>query len=167
MFQFVRGIKLPVFYLLLALVGVHTLQHADAEVPPVLTSRSKLDLAIVKKIVAAAEAEARSNQWKVSIAVVDDAGQLIHAIRMDDTPVSSLPIALAKAKHANNYRRDTRFHQELLAKGNMLVLTLPDSMPIAGGVVLRHNGQVIGGIGVSGVQADQDEQIARAGASLL
>lgn len=160
-------IAIPKFLFLLTLLLACLLQYARAEDLPELTKKETLNLAVVKKIVSAAETEARRNQWNVSIAVVDEAGNLLYAIRMDDTPVSSLPIATAKAKHANNYRRDTRFHQDLLAKGNVVVLALPDSMPIEGGVMLRVNGKVVGGIGVSGVQANQDDQIARAGAALL
>ncbi|WP_431477957.1 GlcG/HbpS family heme-binding protein [Massilia eburnea] len=103
----------------------------------------------------------------MSIAVVDEAGQLIHFVRMDDTANSTVIVAQGKARHAVNYRRDTKFHQDLLEKGNAVVLGLPDSLPVEGGVRLVAAGKVIGAIGVAGVQASQDAQIARAGAALL
>jgi len=153
----------------LALLVAGTMSHAGAEpaLKSQLTSKLALNLAAVRQISAAAEAEARRHQWNVSIAIVDEAGELVHALRMDDTPNNSLPIAIAKAKHAANFRRDTKFHEDILTKGNQLVLTLPDAMPLEGGVRLVVDGRVIGGIGVSGVQAAQDGQIARAGAALL
>ncbi len=132
-----------------------------------LTQRAVLNLNVAKQVAAAAEAEARRNNWNVSIAVVDEAGQLMHFIRMDDTANSSVAVAQGKARHAANYRRDTKFHQDVLEKGNTVVLGLPDSLPLEGGVRLVADGKVIGAIGVSGVQAPQDAQIARAGAALL
>lgn len=154
---------------LLALLLAGSLPHAAAEpaLTSQLTTKLVLNLAAAKQISAAAEAEAQRNGWKVSIVIVDEAGELLHALRMDDTPNNSLPIALAKAKHAANFRRDTKFHEDILTKGNQLVLTLPDAMPLEGGVRLLADGRVIGGIGVSGVQAPQDGQVARAGAALL
>jgi glc operon protein GlcG len=132
-----------------------------------LTQRAVLNLGVVKQIAAAAEAEARKNNWNVSIAVVDDAGQLMYFIRMDDTANSTIIVAQGKARHAVNYRRDTRFHQDILEKGNAVVLGLPDSLPVEGGIRLVADGKVIGAIGVAGAQASQDAQIARAGAALL
>jgi glc operon protein GlcG len=132
-----------------------------------LTQRAVLNLSVVKQIAAAAEAEARRNNWSVSIAIVDEAGHLVHFVRMDDTTNSSVVVAQGKARHAANYRRDTKFHQEILEKGNAVVLGLPDSLPLEGGVRLVADGKVIGAIGVAGVQAPQDAQIARAGAALL
>ena len=156
---------------LVALVLASILPHAGAELPAglaaQLTTKRALNLAVVQQISAAAEAEARRNRWNVSIAIVDEAGELMHALRMDDTPNNSLPIALAKAKHAANFRRDTKFHEDILTQGNNLVLALPDALPIEGGLRLLADGKVIGGIGVSGVQAAQDGQIAKAGAALL
>lgn len=134
---------------------------------PALSQRQVLNLEVVKQIAAAAEAEAVRNNWQVSIAIVGEAGQLLHFVRMDDTSNASADIAIAKAKHAANYRRDTQFHENVLSKGNMVVLSLPDSMPLDGGVRLMAGGRVIGGIGVSGVQSPQDAQIARAGSVLL
>lgn len=136
---------------------------ADVE----LGSRPVLTLSAAKRIAAAAEAEAMRNGWSVAIAIVDDAGRLLYFQRMDEANNASVEVAMAKARHAANYRRDTGFHQELLEKGNNVVLALPDSMPIEGGLRLLAGSRVIGGIGVSGVQASQDGKIAKAGADLL
>jgi glc operon protein GlcG len=132
-----------------------------------LTTKKTLNLAVAKEIAAAAEAEARKNNWNVSLAIVDEAGRLLYFQRMDDTTNISVDVAIAKAQHSANYRRDTRFHEELLEKGNNVVLALPHGMPLEGGLRLLADGKVIGGIGVSGVQAPQDAQIAKAGADLL
>jgi glc operon protein GlcG len=132
-----------------------------------LRTKTVLGLLSAKQIAAAAEAEAERNNLKVSIAVVDEAGRLLHFLRMDETTNSSVDIAIAKAQHAANYQRDTGFHQKLLEKGNNVVLALPASMPIEGGVRLVSDGKVIGGIGVSGAQASEDGQIAQAGANWL
>ncbi len=103
----------------------------------------------------------------VSIAVVNEAGQLMYFTKMDNTTVASGDIAIAKARHAAYYRRDTKFHEDLLAKGNNGVLSLPHSLPIEGGVQLIYSNQVLGAIGVSGVASHEDGKIAKAGASFL
>ncbi|MCF7220546.1 GlcG/HbpS family heme-binding protein [Marilutibacter chinensis] len=132
-----------------------------------LRTRTVLSLETVRQIAAAAEAVARRNNWNVSIAIVDESGRLLHFLRMDDSSNSSVDIAIAKAQHAANYRRDTGFHQNLLADGNNVVLALPAGMPIEGGLRLVVDGNVIGGIGVSGVQASEDGRIAQAGVDWL
>jgi glc operon protein GlcG len=132
-----------------------------------LRSKTVLSLFAAKQIATAAEAEAERNGWKVSIAVVDESGRLIHFLRMDDTTNASVEIAIAKAQHAANYQRNTSLHHKLLEKGNNVVLVLPASMPIEGGVRLLNGGKVIGGIGVTGAQAPEDGQIAQAGADWL
>lgn len=153
--------------ILLCLLAALPLTAGAADLSTQLTHKAVLNLNVVRQIAAAAEVEARKNNWNVSIAIVDEAGRLMYFSRMDDTPNSSVEVSMGKARHAVNYRRDTRFHQELLEKGNAVVLGLPDITPIEGGLRLIANGKVIGGIGVSGVQASQDAQIARAGAVLL
>ncbi len=132
-----------------------------------LTTRTVLSLAAAKAIASAAETEARKHDWNVSIAIVDESGRLLYFQRMDDTTNASVEIAIAKAQHAANYRRDTQFHQGLMDKGVNVVLALPQSMPIEGGLRLMANSNVIGGIGVSGVQAAEDGKIAKAGADWL
>lgn len=132
-----------------------------------LSQRTVLNLAAAKQIAQAAEDQARARNLNVSIAIVDEAGRLLHFQRMDGTANSSVDTAIGKAIHAANYRRDTAFHQKLLSEGNNVVLGLPTSMPIEGGVRLLHGDQVIGGIGVAGAQAAQDGEIAQAAADLL
>ncbi|NOT59368.1 MAG: heme-binding protein [Acidobacteria bacterium] len=144
-----------------------TVDFAQTPLKEKLTSRKVLNLATAKAIATAAETEARKNNWNVSIAIVDEAGRLMYFQRMDDTTNVSVEVALAKAQHAANFRRDTKFHEDLLSKGNNVVLALPNGMPLEGGLRLLADGNVIGGIGVSGVQAPQDAQIAKAGADLL
>lgn len=132
-----------------------------------LRTKTVLGLFAAKQISAAAEAEAERNNWKVSIAVVDESGRLLYFLRMDETTNVSVDVAIAKAQHAANYRRDTGFHEHLLEDGNNVVLALPASMPIERGLRLLVDGKVIGGIGVSGAQAPEDGQIAQAGAKWL
>ncbi|MDI9237394.1 heme-binding protein [Lysobacter sp. LF1] len=143
--------------------------HSQAASPMTVTlsTRTTLNLATAKAIVAAAEAEAQRQQLRVTIVVVDDAGRPLLLQRMDGTPNSSVEVATAKARHAVDYRRDTVFHQDLLEKQALAVLALPDSLPIEGGVMLKHGEEVIGAIGVSGAASSKDGEIARAGAAVL
>lgn len=132
-----------------------------------LTVKKSLNLAVTREIAEAAEAEARKNGWAVSIAIVDEAGRLLYFLRMDDTTNASVEVSIAKAVHAVNYKRDTRFHEDLLDGGNSVVLSLPHSMPLEGGLRLLHEDVVIGGIGVAGAKSTEDGQIAKAGADIL
>lgn len=142
-------------------------QTSEKSMREKLTVKKALNLAVAKEIATAAESEARRNNWNVSIAIVDEAGRLLYFQRMDETTNASVEVAIAKAVHSANYRRDTKFHEELLSKGNNVVLGLPNSLPVEGGVRLIVDEKVIGAIGVSGAQSPQDGQIAKAGADLL
>ena len=128
-----------------------------------LNTKFILSLAAAKVISAAAEAEAERNNWAVAIAVTDDHGELIHFVKMDNTTNAAVGIAQRKAAHSANYRRDTTFHEKLLADGHNGVLSLPDSMPLEGGLRLIFEDNVIGAIGVSGVASEDDGRIAQKG----
>ena len=127
-----------------------------------LPTKPVLPLAVAK-LIAAAEEEALSHQWSVAIAIVDDSGRLLYFQRMDQNANSSVDVAIAKAVHAVHFRRPTKFHEELLEQGNTVVLGVPGMVPLEGGLPLRVEGHVVGAIGVSGVQSDQDGIIAQAG----
>ncbi len=126
-------------------------------------ARKSVSLDAAKRLVAAAESEAAKRGLKVSIAVLDEAGRLVHFSRMDGTSNSTVDVAVRKAEHAVNFRRDTVFHQDLLSKGNNVVLGLPHSLPIEGGLMLKVGEEVVGAVGVSGAQSSIDAEIARAG----
>lgn len=121
-----------------------------------------------RKVYAAAEAEAKKNNWPVAIAIVDTAGNLVLFQRLDNTQTASMKVAVDKAVSAAIYRRPTKVFQDGLAKGgeNLRILSLTGASPVEGGLPIVQDGRIIGGIGVSGVTADQDGQIAKAGASI-
>lgn len=134
---------------------------------PLLPSRITLSLAAADRIAQAAEAQARAGGHNVAIAIVDEAGRLLLFRRMDGTPNAGVEVAIRKAEHAANYRRDTVFHQELLAQGHTVVLGLPHGLPLEGGVRLLYREHLLGAIGISGAPSAQDGEIARAGALAL
>ena len=120
-----------------------------------------------KKISAAAEAEARRNDWPVVIAIVDDGGHLLHLMRLDNAQFGSVEVAIQKARAAIAFRRPTKVWEEHVAEGRMRYLGLPGTLPIEGGLPVTMNGQFIGAVGVSGVRSNQDAQIAQAGLDAL
>jgi len=126
-----------------------------------------LSLADAKRIAAAAEAEAERNGWCVVIAIVDDGGHLVYLQRMDNTQFGSVKVAIAKARAAVAFKRPTNAWEDRLAEGRTGYLTLPGVLALEGGVPLVVDGEIVGAIGVSGVQSFQDGQIAQVGAAAL
>jgi uncharacterized protein GlcG (DUF336 family) len=122
-----------------------------------------------KKAAAAALAEAVKNHWAMAIAVVDPNGTLIYYEKMDNTQLGSANVAIDKARSAALYKRPTKAFQDALATGGagLRVMALRDAIPVEGGVPLVMDGKIVGAIGVSGAQSDQDGQCATAGASLI
>ena len=132
---------------------------AAAQAP---TYGAQITLETAKKIAAAAVVEAVKNKWPVAIAVVDNHGFLVYYERLDDTQTSSPHIAVEKARTAAMFRRPSRAIEDA-SKTRVAVLGLPGATPITGGLPIVVDGKIIGGIGVSGVTSEQDEQVAKAG----
>ena len=122
-----------------------------------------INLEGAKKIATGVLAECRANKWNVAVAVVDNNGGLIYFERMDNTQTASLDIAIGKARNGAMYRRPTRAWVDTIAKTGPAVMTLPGVVASPGGLPIMADGKVIGGVGVSGVTGDQDEQCALAG----
>jgi glc operon protein GlcG len=122
-----------------------------------------------KVVVAAAETEARKNNWNVAIAILDAGCNLVLLHRIDHTNLGGIQVSQEKARSACLYRASTKGAEDTLAKGGMGVrlLALSGMVPLEGGLVLVADGKTVGAIGVSGVQSDQDGQIAKAGADAL
>jgi len=127
-----------------------------------MRSRPALTLDDVKKMAAAAEAAALANEWNVAIAIVDDGGHLLAFLRMDGATPANAQIAAGKAVTAACSRRPTQVWEQRIADGRLGTLSMP-LLSVQGGLPVVVEGTCIGGIGVSGVQSHEDEQIARAG----
>ena len=127
-----------------------------------------LELADVKKIAAAAEAEALANGWAVTIAIADDGGYPLWIQRLDGAAATSASIAPAKARTAAIARRESKAFEDIINNGRTAFLTAPgmDGL-LEGGVPIVKDGQVIGAVGVSGVKSTEDAQIAKAGIAAI
>ena len=127
-----------------------------------------LTLEDVKKIAAAAEAEAVANNWAVVISIVDDGGHLMWLQRLDGAAPISSYIAPAKAKTAALGRRESKIYEDMINNGRVSFLSAPhiDGM-LEGGVPIVVDGHVVGAVGVSGVKSAEDAQIAKAGIAAL
>ena len=133
-----------------------------------MITRPQLTLDDVKKIAAAAEAEALRNGWAVTIAIADDGGHLLWLQRLDGAAPVSSHIAPAKARTAALGRRDTAVYEEMINKGRVAFLSAPtvDGL-LEGGVPIVVDGHCIGAVGVSGARSPEDVQVARAGIAAL
>jgi glc operon protein GlcG len=130
-------------------------------------SKPVLTLENAKRIAAAAEAEAQSNDWRVVIEVVDDGGHLLYLQRGHDTQFGSIETAIRKAHAAVAFQRPTKASEDAVQSGRLIHLALPGVIPAEGGVPLQIDGVVVGGLGISGVRSFQDGQIAAAGVAAL
>lgn len=153
-----------IFILIFCLTG---LMVASVAVAQVSAYGSSITLETAKKVAAQAAEVAKKNQYRVAIAIVDTGGHLVYFEKLDDTQVASVDVAIAKARSANNYKRETRVFQDGVAAGRTALLGLAGAVPLEGGIPLIQDGRIIGAIGVSGVTSEQDGQVARAGARSL
>ena len=136
---------------------------ASAQLP----TRKYLNLAAIKTMVAAAEAEARKLNVEVTICVVDDSGNLLFLEKADGAPLNTIQFAQKKARHAAFYKSPSKDGADALKKGNVDVLAFPDFFPNQGGLPILVDGQILGAIAASGAKSEIDEQIAQAAIDAL
>ena len=132
-----------------------------------MNSKAILSQAEVSRILAAARSEAQNNQWAVTIVVVDDGGHPLALERLDGCAPIGAYIATEKARTSALGRRESKGYEDMVNGGRFAFLSAPLLTSLEGGVPIIHDGQVIGAIGVSGVKAEQDAQVAKAGAQCL
>ncbi len=132
-----------------------------------MKTRPVLTLEDCLKVYAAAEAEARKNNWIVAIAILDDGGHLLHFARMDGATPANAGIAIGKGRTAAISRRSTGKWQEIVKGGRTEMIKMPGILPVQGGVPIVVDQVCVGAVGVSGVQSHEDEQIAQAGIDAL
>ena len=142
-------------------------QTPAAPPPPPAPYGMSIGFDAAKKAIAAAEAEAKKNNWPVAIAIVDTGGHLVAFSRVDNTQIGSVDIAIGKAVTANSLKRPTKALQDAIAQGggNLRLLAVKGLYPLEGGVPIVVDGKIIGAIGVSGVMSNQDAEVAMAGAN--
>lgn len=132
-----------------------------------MKSKPVLTLDDVKKIAAAAEAEAVKNNWAVTISIVDDGGHLLWLQRLDGAAPVSAWIGPRKAVTAAIGQRESGVYEKMVNEGRMSFLAVTPVTPLEGGVPIIVEGQVVGAVGVSGVKSAEDVQIAKAGIAAL
>ncbi len=154
--------SLPMFKLIVAMLSVLVIAYA-ADLP----SKKYLNLAAIKTMVAAAEAEAERQHVSVTICIVDENGNLMFLERGDGISVNTLQWAQKKARHAAFYRSASKDAAETIKKGSMEALAYPEFFPNQGGLPIIVEGQLLGGISASGAKSEIDEAIAQAGLEAL
>lgn len=132
-----------------------------------MKNKPVLTLDDVKKIAAAAEAEALKNNWAVTISIVDDGGHLLWLQRLDGAAPVSAWIGPQKAITAAIGRRESAIYEKMVNEGRVSFLSVAPVTPLEGGVPIIVEGQYVGAVGVSGVKSAEDVQIAKAGIAAL
>jgi len=136
--------------------------------PPTTPYGAPIGIEDAKKVAAAAVAEvAKAGSPPDAIAIVDHGGFLIYFERMDNTSLGAVENAVNKARSAALFRRPTKVFEDALAGGRNAVLALRGAVPLEGGVPIISGGKLVGAIGVGGGTAQQDGQVAKAGADAI
>jgi uncharacterized protein GlcG (DUF336 family)/mannose-6-phosphate isomerase-like protein (cupin superfamily) len=130
--------------------------------------KKTLTLDGAERVIAAAKAKAQELKAPGGvIAVVDAGGNLMALARLDGTFAAGANISIGKARTSVLFQKPTKVFEDIINKGRTAMAALPDSFftPLQGGIPVIADGQIIGGVGVSGASsAAQDEELAIAGA---
>src|ERR1700675_4224430 len=129
------------FKLVALLVSLMTLTSA-ADLP----TKKWLNLAAIKTMVAAAEAEAQKRSVQVTLCIVDESGNVLFLQKADGAGLNTIQFAQKKARHAALYGRPSKTAADQLKDGSMQVLVFPDAFPNQGGVPVKVDGHKIGAV---------------------
>ena len=132
-----------------------------------LPTKKWLNLAAIKTMVAAAEAEAQKRNVQVTLCIVDDSGTLLFLQKADGAGINTIQYAQRKARYAALYKRPSKDAADQLKNGSLAVLVMPESFPNQGGLPIKVDGQTLGGIAASGAASEVDEAIAQAAIDAL
>jgi glc operon protein GlcG len=150
-----------------ALIVLSTTLFANAQT----IDKQALTIEGAKKVIAGAVAYAKKNNAPGGvIAVVDEGGNLMALERLDGTFAAGANISIGKARTAVLFKRPTKVFEDIIKNGRTAMVALPDAYftPLQGGVPITIDGQIVGGVGVSGAaSAQQDEELAIAGANVF
>ncbi len=147
--------------LTVALISASTMYASD------LPSKKYLDLTAIKTMVAASEAKAKELNVSVTICVVDESGNLLFLEKGETASLNTIQFAQRKARHAAAYGSPSKDGADAVKNGNVGAIALPDFFPNQGGLPVKVDGQLLGGIAASGAKSEIDEQVAQAGLDAL
>jgi glc operon protein GlcG len=132
-----------------------------------LPTKKYLNLAAIKKMVAAAEAEMQKRNVNVTICIVNEGGHILFLQKADGATMNTIAYAERKARYAAIYERPSKVSADSLKSGNLINLVAPDNFPNQGGLPIKVDGVTIGAIACSGAASDVDEAIAQVGIDAL
>lgn len=144
--------------LLIAVTAAHAVE---------LTTRKALNVAAMKAMIAASEAEAAKRNVQVTLCIVDESGNLLFLQKADGASLNTIDFAERKARHAAFYRSPSKNAADAIKKGAVDELSFPNFFPNQGGLPIKVEGQTIGGIAASGATSEVDEAVAQAGLDAL
>ena len=150
----------------LIVIAIFAVPSLAASGPAPVSEKKSLTLEGARKVILAAEAYAKEhNAPGGAIAVVDEGGNLMALERLEGTFSAGPKISIGKARTAVLFKKPTKVFEDLINKGRTTMVALEDFTPLQGGIPIVVNGEIVGGIGVSGASsAQQDEEVAIAGA---
>lgn len=149
------------------LIALLLLSLGAAEAGAQVAQKRTLTLEGARNVITAAAAYARTKAGTGVIAVVDDGGNLIAVERLDGTFAAGANISIGKARTAVLFKRPTKVFEDIIRNGRTPMLAV-DFTPLQGGVPIVVDGEVVGGVGVSGAaSAAEDEELAIAGAAAV
>jgi glc operon protein GlcG len=132
-----------------------------------LPTKKYLNLAAIKTMVAAAEAEMQKRNVQVTICIVSEGGHILFLQKADGATMNTIGFAERKARYAAIYERPSKAGADALAKGGLIQLVAPDGFPNQGGLPIKVDGKTIGAIACSGAPSEVDEAIAQAAIDAL
>src|SRR5690349_4860919 len=156
--NFTKGVTLALVFSAMTVTG-------QAQV----SSKKSLTLDGARKVIAAALIESKKlNAPGGVVAVVDEGGNLMALERLDGTFAAGANISIGKARTAVMFKKPTKVFEDIIKSGRTPMIALNDFTPLQGGVPVVVDGEVVGGVGVSGAaSAVQDEELAIAGAAAI
>lgn len=147
---------------LIALTALFLPAMAHAQAPQM---ERNVSMALAQAIIAGAVEECAKTSFRVSVVIVDKAGQLAAALRGDGTAPHTVEFARMKAYTARTRNQTSLDFAAATATGdNTSLRQIPGVIAIGGGVPIKVGAETIGAVGVSGAPGgDKDEACAKAG----
>ncbi|HEY0275950.1 MAG TPA: heme-binding protein [Paenirhodobacter sp.] len=151
------------------IAGICTLQGATAQTAPASTAAGQsayvntvqeLTLTAAQKLVAAGVEYAAGHDMRLSVSVVDRAGNLLAFARMDGASIVTVDVAMGKARTAAFLKAPSKVFEDMINAGKPSMATTPGLLPLQGGMPVMYNGTVLGAVGVSGSSGENDQAVA-------